>query len=157
MKKLFLLFWILLLSPPALADVVWPSLYIATGIASIKVIIIGLLIEIFFVKFFTDIRWLKAGIITVIMNFITCLLGQVFIPISGLFVELIPPHKTFHWSHWFLDYLLAIFINTIIEGFVIKFILKLKFKNIFIWLFIANAISILICILFYGLRLGIKL
>ena len=157
MKKLLLsLLFIFLLSTPVFADVVWPSLYIATGIVSIKVIITGLLIEVFFVKFFTDTKWLKAGIITVVMNAVTCLLGMILIPISGLFVELLPT-KTFHWSHWLLDYLLAILLNTLIEGLIIKLILKLKFKNILWWLFIANAISILICILFYGLRLGVKL
>ena len=158
MKKLLLsLFIILLLNAPAFADVVWPSLYIATGMVSIKVILAGFLVELFFVKFFTDAHWLKTIVITILMNVVTCILGLVLIPISGLFVELIPPHKTFHWTHWFLDYLLAIFINTAIEGFIIKLILKLKFKDIFTWLFIANTISILICVLFYGLRLGVKL
>lgn len=158
MRKLLLsIFVIFLLNTPAFADVVWPSLYIATGMVSIKVILVGLLVELFFVKFFTDTHWLKAIGITILMNGTTCLLGIILIPISGLFVELIPPHKTFHWTHWFLDYLLAILINTAIEGFIIKLILKLKFKNIFTWLFIANAISILICIIFYGLQLGTKL
>lgn len=158
MKKILLsLLFVVLLCVPVYADVVWPSLYIAAGMASIKVIIIGLLVELFFVKFFTNVHWLKASIITVLMNAITCLLGMVLIPISGLFVEIIPLHKTFHWTHWFLDYLLAILINTLIEGLIIKLILKLKFKNIFVWLFIANAISILLCIIFYGLRLGVKL
>lgn len=157
MRKILLIFsFIFLLECPAFADVVWPSLYIATGMASIKVILVGLWIELFFVKFFTNTHWLKAGIITVVMNAVTCLLGMILIPISGLFVELLPT-KTFHWSNWLLDYLLAILLNTLIEGLIIKLILKLKFKNILWWLFIANAISILICILFYGLRLGVKL
>lgn len=158
LKKLLslLLLWTIF-TTPAFADVVWPSLYIATGMASIKVVIVGLITELFFVKFFTNISLLKASIITVIMNTVTCILGMLLIPISGLFVELLPPFKTFHWTHWLLDYLLAILINTVIEGFIIKLILKLKFKNVFIWLFVANAISILMCILFYGLRLGVKL
>lgn len=157
MKKLLILLLIFLLGTPAFADVVWPSLYIAAGITSIKVIIVGLLVELLFVKIFTNTNWLKASIITVVMNAVTCILGIVLIPISGLFVEAIPPYKTFHWTHWLLDYLLTILLNTLIEGFIIKLILKLKFKNIFIWLFIANAISIILCILFYGLRLGVKL
>ena len=157
MKKLLLtILFVFFLNCPAFADVVWPSLYIAAGMVSLKVIVLGLLIELVFVKIFTNINWLKASIITIIMNGVTCLLGVVLIPISGLFVELLPT-KTFHWTHWFLDYLLAILINTIIEGLIIKLILKLKLKRIFIWLFIANAISILVCILFYGLQLGVKL
>lgn len=157
MRKILLIFsFIFLIGCPAFADVIWPSLYIATGMASIKVVLVGLLVELFFVKFFTNTHWLKASIITIIMNAVTCLLGMILIPISGLFVELLPT-KTFHWSHWLLDYLLAIILNTLIEGLIIKLILKLKFKNILWWLFIANAISILICILFYGLQLGVEL
>lgn len=40
---------------PANADIVWPSLYITKGMLSIKVILLGLLIELFFVKYFTKI------------------------------------------------------------------------------------------------------
>ena len=161
MKKFLLsLLLIFLLSTPAFADVVWPSLYIATGMASIKVIITGLLIEMFFVKFFTDTHWLKAAIITVVMNAVTCLLGIVLIPILGLLLEFVMypvNHATFHWTHWAASYLAIIFINTSIEGLVVKLALKKAYKKIFWWLFCANALSILICILFYGLRLGAKL
>lgn len=157
MKKLsLLLLFIATFSTPAFADVVWPSLYIATGMVSLKVIIVGLLIELFFVKFFTDTSWLKSAIVTFTMNLVSTLLGIILIPISGLFAELLP-FNTFHWTHWLLSYLLAIVINTLLEGLIIKLILKLKFKNIILWLFAANAISILICVLFYGLQLGVKM
>ena len=54
MKKLFyILSALFLFSAPAFADVVWPSLYIVGGMMSAKVIIAGLLIEFWFVKFFT--------------------------------------------------------------------------------------------------------
>ena len=162
MKKLLLSLLLLLtiFSTPAFADVVWPSLYIASGMSSIKVIIVGLIIELFFVKFFTDTRWLKAGIVTFIMNLITCLLGVIIIPISGLLLEFImyPVNQaTFHWTHWVASYFVVIVINTLIEGLVIKLMLKKSYKKNFWWLFGANAISILICVLFYGLRLGMKM
>ena len=159
-KLLLLLLFIFILSTPVFADVVWPSLYIATGMTGMKVIITGLLIEVFFVKFFTDIHWLRAAIITVVMNTVTCLLGIVLIPILGLLLEFVmyPVNQaTFHWTHWAASYLVIVLINTLIEGLVIKLTLKKSYKKIFWWLFGANALSILICILFYGLRLGAKL
>lgn len=157
LKKYFSILVVLLLGSPAFADVVWPSLYIATGIVSLKVIFVGLLVELFFVKYFTNIRWLKAGIVTFIMNSVSFILGMIHIPVSGLIAELIMPFNTFHWTHWVVSYLLAIIINTLVEGFIIKLILKLQLKDTYLWLFGANAISILICIIFYGIRLGVKL
>jgi len=158
LKKLLFLFLLLtIFSTPAFADVVWPSLYITSGMCSIKVIIVGIIIELFFVKYFTKTSWLKSSIVTLIMNAVSCLLGIILIPISGLFVELFSPYNTFHWTHWLMSYILAIVINTLIEGLIIKLALKLKIESIVLWLFIANAISILICILFYGLRLGMEM
>ena len=46
---------------PAMADVVWPALYVARGMLSIKVIILGLIIELFFVKYFTKVDWKQAA------------------------------------------------------------------------------------------------
>lgn len=159
MKKFLIsLLSMFILSTPVYADIVWPSAYIVLGMLSAKVIIAGLLIEIFFVKFFTNISWLKAGLISFVMNLITCLLGIILIPISGILIELITPFgSTFHWSHWLLSYLAVILINTIIEGLVIVLALKQDFKKIFWWLFIANAMSVSMCILLYGATMeGIK-
>lgn len=148
---------------PANADIVWPSLYITKGMLSIKVILLGLLIELFFVKYFTKIDWKKASIITVLMNLITTVLGIMFIPLSGLGSEFVFDFVfhaydkfgigSFHWSHWLISYLLVIFINTFIEGLFIKLTLKLKPKKTFWWLLIANSISVFICFLFYVMNI----
>lgn len=145
---------------PANADVVWPSLYIARGMLSLNVIIIGLIIEWLFVKYYTKINWKNALITAILMNLITTVLGIVLIPLSGLGSELVFDlifHAydkfgigTFHWSHWIVSYLLIIFINTFIEGLYIKIALKRKFREIFWWMLIANGISVFICFLFYG-------
>ena len=143
---------------PAQADIVWPSLYITKGMLSLKVILLGLIVELLFVKYFTKIDWKKSCIITTLMNLITTVLGIILIPLSGLGSELVFDlvfHAydkfgigTFHWSHWLVSYLLVILINTYIEGLFIKLTLKLKLKQIFWWLLIANAISVIICFLF---------
>lgn len=144
---------------PANADIIWPSLYIAKGMLSFKVILLGLIFELLFVKYFTKVSWKKASIVTFLMNFITTILGIIFIPLSGLGSEFVfdfvfHAHDkfgigTFHWSHWLAAYLLVIFINTIIEGLFIKLTLKIKILKTFWWLLIANAISVFICFLFY--------
>ena len=156
MKKLFyILSALFLFSAPAFADVVWPSLYIVGGMMSAKVIIAGLLIEFWFVKFFTKTTWLKAGLVAVVMNLITCLLGIVIIPISGLLIEFIMypfSPATFHWSHWLVSYLVIVLVNTLIEGLVVKFGLKQSYKSVFWWLFAANTISVLLCIFFMALK-----
>lgn len=156
MKKLFyILSALFLFSAPAFADVVWPSLYIVGGMMSAKVIIAGLLIEFWFVKFFTKTTWLKAGLVAFVMNLITCLLGIVIIPISGLLLEFVmyPINRaTFHWTHWVASYLVIVVMNTLIEGLVVKFGLKQTYKSVLWWLFIANTLSVLMCILFMAFK-----
>lgn len=150
---------IIFVTLPANADLVWPSLYITQGMLSIKVILLGLVIELFFVKYFTKVNWKKASVVTVLMNLITTLLGMIFIPLSGLGSEFVFDFVfhaydkfgigTFHWSHWLAAYLIVILINTFIEGLFIKLTLKIKLVKTFWWLMIANAISVFICFLFY--------
>ena len=122
---------------------------------SVKVIIAGFLIELLFVKFFTDTRWLKAGLVTFVMNLITSLLGAVLIPISGLLLEFVmyPVNRaTFHWTHWVASYLVIVVMNTLIEGLIIKLMLKKEFKKIFWWLLGANTLSVLICVFFMAFK-----
>lgn len=148
---------------PAMADVVWPALYVARGMLSIKVIILGLIIELFFVKYFTKVDWEQAAKVTILMNLITTIIGIIFIPISGLAAELVFDFAfhaydkfgigTFHWSHWLTTYFLVVIINTIIEGLFIKLILKIKFTKTLWWLLTANALSVFVCFLFYVVNL----
>ena len=145
------------------ADLIWPSLYIAKGMLSIKVILLGLIIELFFVKHFTKVNWQKALTVTFLMNLITTILGIIFIPLSGLGSEFVFDFVfhaydkfgigTFHWSHWLIAYLLVIFMNTFIESLFIKLTLKIKTAKTFLWLLIANAMSVFICFLFYVMNL----
>jgi hypothetical protein len=60
---------------------------------------------------------------------------------------------TFHPTHWFISYIFAILSNVLIEGFTIKIILKHSLKNMFRWLFVANAISVIVCVLFHGIEM----
>ncbi len=159
LKTLFFILSLFVLILPANADVIWPSLYITKGMLSLKVILLGLIVELLFVKYFTKIDWKKASFIAITMNLITTVLGIILIPLSGLGSEFVFDFVfhaydkfgigTFHWSHWLAAYLLVILINTLIEGLFIKSMLQLKFKQIFWWLLIANAISVFLCFILY--------
>lgn len=155
--KYFLLITILTILP-ANANVIWPSLYIAKGMLSLKVIILGLIIELLFVRYFTKINWKMASITAIVMNLITTFLGIILIPLFGLGAEFIFDFVfhtydkfgigTFHWSHWLVSYLFVILINTFIECLYIKLTLNLMFRKIFWWMLLANAISVFLCFLF---------
>ena len=140
---------------PAGADVVWPALYITKGMLSLKVIILGLITETIFVKYFAKVDWKKSAITSFLMNLITTVAGIVLIPLSGILSEIVFDFVfhaydkfgigTFHWSHWLISYLLVILINTLIEGLFIKHHLRLEFKQTFWWLLAANGISVIMC------------
>ena len=138
------------------ANMVWPSLYIAEGMRSWYVILIGLLIEIIFVKFFLKESYFKSVLIAFIMNLASTVLGVVVIPLSGFIGEIlmIPfGTGTFHLTHWLMSYVFAVLSNILIEGITIKIIFKKEFKKMFWWLCVANAISVIICILFHGIEM----
>lgn len=133
------------------ADVVWPSMYITAKRVSIPVIISGLLIEIGFVKYFTKVGWIKTIVVTTLMNAVSATVGLIFILISGLvadaFASFVTLGKTgtFHWFHWLTSYVFAILTNTMLEGVIIKLIMKLPISKTFRWLFVANAITVIMC------------
>ncbi len=143
----------LLMPITASANMVWPSLYIAEGMRSWYVILIGILIEVIFIKSFLKESYLKSVSIAFIMNLASTVLGVVAIPLSGFIGEvlMIPfGTGTFHPTHWLMSYMFATLANVLIEGQTVKFIFKHKFKKMFWWLCAANAISVIICILFHG-------
>lgn len=140
----------------ASANIVWPSLYIAEGMRSWYVILIGLVIEIVFVKFFLKQTYLKSLLIASVMNLVSTILGIVAIPFSGFVGEIlmIPfGTGTFHPTHWFVSYIFAILSNVCIEGLAVKSVFKHKFRNMFWWLCLANALSVVICVLFHGITM----
>ena len=151
--------FIMLILMPVLtsANMVWPSVYIAEGLRSWYVILMGLMIETAFVKCFLRQTVIKSFLITFVMNLASTVIGVVLVPASGFFGEIlmIPfDTPTFHLSHWILSYILAILSNVIIEGLTVKYIFKFSLRKMFWWLFAANAISIIICILFHGFTMG---
>ena len=149
MKKSLLL---LFLSVPliASANVVWPSLYILSQVYCWYVMVLGLVVEFFAVKFLGKASWGKSAVIVAVMNAISALVGWILIPISGILTEfLLFPFEqgTLHLLHWIVDYVFVALVNTCIEGLSMKWIFKYSFKRVFWWLFAANAVSVALSVL----------
>ncbi|MCR4624128.1 MAG: hypothetical protein K5780_05850 [Alphaproteobacteria bacterium] len=130
------------------ADVLWPSVVIALGKISIPVIIAGLLIEIGFVKYFTKVGWRKTIVVAVLMNAVSATFGSFLIYISKFFDAILHFIMINYFLLWLISYLVAVLINTVIEGITIRLILKLPLSKTFRWLSAANVITIGICVIY---------
>ena len=163
-KRIFAIvpLFILLFQTAAYANLVWPSIYIAEGMRSLYVILLGLFVETVFVKIFEKQTWLRAVLISVIMNLVSTLLGIILIPaigflgtlLLGSLSEVIPAlGNTFDTPLWIFSYILTIFTNVLVEGYTTQFTAKIPFRKMFWWLLCANTVSVLICILMHGFTL----
>ena len=135
----------------------WPALFVfIEGIEKWWIIIIGLIIEIIFIKLFLKETILKSIIIGITINVISAIIGLILtLHIIGLMpmIILLPfesllksvfEYKYFSPVHLILFYLLIIFSNTLVEGIFLKIIFKKEFKKLFLWLLIANFFSVMI-------------
>ena len=162
-KKLFMATLICLFFPTAAyANIVWPSIYIAEGMRSFWVIVLGLITETVIVKIFEKQTWLRAVLISVIMNLASTVLGIILLPaigfagviLLGFLSEIIPAlGNTFDLPVWIFSYILAIFTNVFIEGCTTQFTARIPFKKMFWWLLLANSLSVAVCIAVHGFTL----
>jgi hypothetical protein len=135
----------------ALADVVWPALWLAGRLVAVWAIGIGLVVELFFVKWLTGFGWGKAVLADVAMNAASSLIGVFLIPVAGLAWEFsagIALYKvfnigTFNPITWAATFLVAVFVNSTLETTVLRYGFKQRpFKRFFWWLSLANAFSV---------------
>ena len=152
-KKIILLLGIisLVVTSPAHADVVWPALYLISRMVTWWAIALGLVVEYLFVRRLTQFDIRKSIIVDLSMNTASCLLGIIFIPLFGVAWEIFPGillYKllhigTFNPGTWTATFFIAVFVNALLENFVIKmgFKKKLGWKG-FWWLSLANAASV---------------
>jgi len=164
MKKRFPLALLFFLFIPTVvsANIVWPSIYIAEGMRSFWVIVLGLIIETVIVKIFEKQTWLRAVLISVIMNLVSTLLGIILLPaigfvgviLLGFLAEIIPAlGNTFDLPVWIFSYILAILTNVVIEGYTTQFTARIPFKNMFWWMLLANTLSVAVCVAVHGFTL----
>jgi hypothetical protein len=136
---------------PILADIVWPALFLGSRLSAWWVIGLGLIVELFFVRWLTTLNWSKSFVADVSMNAASALLGGVLIALVGLGWEFFPGtfiHEifqvgTFNPGTWAATFLFAVFINAGLETLVLRFVFKQKAgKRIFWWLCVANSLSV---------------
>ena len=151
--RLIFIFGILsvLISLPVYADMVWPALYLVQRSVIWWVILPGLIVELIFVMVLTKFSITKSFLVDIVMNLSSSLLGLILIPIAGIAWEVFPGlilYKvfnigTFNPGTWTATCLFAIFINALIEKFVIEKEFKFNIgKRGFWWLDLANSLSV---------------
>ena len=135
----------------ALADVVWPALWLAGRLVAVWAIAIGLVVELFFVRWLTGFGWGKAVLADVAMNAASSLIGVFLIPVAGLAWEFsagIALYKvfnigTFNPFTWAATFVVAVFVNSALETTVLCYGFRQRtFKRFFWWLSLANAFSV---------------
>jgi hypothetical protein len=151
-RKLYLL-GLLLIPVVAYANAVWPALYLETRLFSLWPILIGLVVEYFFVLKLLVAVPKQAAIATIAANTASALLGIIIIPLAGVAWEVFPGLLFYHLLNmgtfnpitWVATFLLACAVNVVIEGVVYKKWFKLKFlfkSRLFLWFMLANAASV---------------
>ena len=140
---------------PLLANVVWPALYLSSRMLAVWPIAAGLLVELFFVRYVTNLRGARCVAGDVTMNLASAALGIVLIPLSGIIWELLATITiqplfsvgTFNPVTFGTTVLLAAGVNTVVEGFVLRRGFKQTLGRRGFWLlFAANLVSVSIAV-----------
>lgn len=153
MRKVFVLGLLLLVPPTAYANLVWPALYLEARLFSWWAISVGLAVEYLFVRRLFAMSPRRAALADLSANAFSAVAGVVLIPLAGIAWELILGSLymwvldwgTFNPITWGATFLLACFINALVEGLVYKnaFKVELFFKSKkFGWLVLANVFGV---------------
>ena len=142
---------VLAVSCGALADVVWPALYLETRLFSWWAIGTGLVAEYLVVRWLFQLSIQRAAVATLSANATSAVLGVVLIPLAGIIWEIFPGliyNRLLNWGTfnpvtWAATFALACLVNTGIEALVYKkgFRLAVRRRE-FWWIFLANAVSV---------------
>ena len=142
---------IFLYSDVAMANVIWPSFYIAEGLSSIYIILAGFAVEFLCIKFLAKQKWFKALLISAVMNGMSAVVGVVLVPLGGAYLSYpfvifsFLSDEIFEVLIWIVPYIFAVFCNVLVEGVVIHFIFHMKFEKSLKWLIPANLFSVAMC------------
>ena len=131
------------------ADVIWPTLIISQGMLSIPSITIGLIIEILFVKEYTDFNWIKSFYVGILLNAVSGILGFFIIVLGGLPIAFIVdtiasllPTQISNSLTELASYIFYIVVNVLLEGATLKSYFKKEFHETYKWLLDANIVSV---------------
>jgi hypothetical protein len=114
--------------PAVLANLIWPALFLVERMNAVVPILVGLVVEILFLRYATGLRGLSCVSAGVGMNVSSALLGVLLIPLAGLGWEVVsavtiqPLFKvgTFNPASWVATALLAAAANALVEGYTLR-------------------------------------
>jgi len=106
-----------------LANVVWPSLYVAHYYYASWAIVFGFAIEWIAFRFWLHFSWKKAFLASLVVNALSASLGLILMPLSGLAWELTGGRVLWHMGgigtfnpvSWTVSWILAVLLNAVIE------------------------------------------
>jgi hypothetical protein len=132
-----------------LANMIWPAMILAQHILTWWVILLGLIIELAFVRAFTPLSWSRSLGANLAMNAASCVLGAVLIPFAGILWEFLPGiiinvwKGTFNPITWAGTFALAVLINAWIEHHVLcRYFAVPRSRKLFWTLVAANTITV---------------
>lgn len=134
-----------------IANVIWPSLYLVRHLNIWWVVISSLLLEFLCLRFLVSGPIWKIGVMTLVMNLGSALVGLIAIPGLGLAWELIASvsiNPLFQWGtfnplSWIVSGILAVLINAVIEMLILSWIFKIHWtRKFFAWLLVANGLTV---------------
>jgi hypothetical protein len=119
---------LLLLPSVALANLVWPAVYVTMGLVTWWVVAAGLAIETVGLRLLLRASLAKSLLLAFSMNAISAVLGIVLVPLAGIAYEFLPgllinwlfSWGTFNPVAWVATFLLAAVINATVEGTVLS-------------------------------------
>ena len=135
----------------ARADVIWPALFLAERRWSVWVIVLGLLIEALLLWRAFALPARRALWASLVINTVSLLLGTVLIPTVSFLWEAMPGRLiyallgagTFSPVSWLGSTLVISFINTVLEGPVLRRFFGVPFtRRTVCWLMLANLCSV---------------
>ena len=161
LKFLFSLLLCLVSIECAKADVIWPTLIIYQGMCSIPYIIIGLIIEILFVKRYMKFDWIKSFWVGIVLNLISALIGYVALVLGGMFIFLclsyvqaklnILTHNFAYVILYGAPLIFCVIVNVLLEGLALKVLFKKQLTDTYKWLTYANILSVSVAIVYLAI------
>jgi hypothetical protein len=132
-----------------LLNMVWPAIYIASGLAKLwYCIFFTIAIEWIILKFFLKDKWGKTLVMSAIGNVVSGLAGIFIMPwvmiLWHFIADRFMPDATFDNINWFLSYVFMCIGSVALEAMVVMLTFKKPFKKLIFSMLIGNALTYLL-------------
>lgn len=139
-----------------LANIVWPSLYLANRTLTPAIVVISLIVEWLTLRHVAKTKspWFTAAVIVAI-NLISATVGYFVITELGFYWELGPGSDIANWQNagtfnpvsWTVAIFLAIAINTFLEAGTAALVFRIRSSRAVIGLLLANSLTVILAYL----------